>query len=121
MYRCSPMGYGIIAEVLVSVSDHSIAGVEALARWERPGGLPALNPQQFIGLAERTGLIRPLGRALLEQACRQGAAWRRQGHDLLVSVNLSPLQLGEPGLAAEVVDSLHRTGLPAGLLQLQIT
>jgi diguanylate cyclase (GGDEF)-like protein len=106
---------------LYRLSDHSIAGVEALARWERPGGLPALNPQQFIGLAERTGLIRPLGRALLEQACRQGAAWRRQGHDLLVSVNLSPLQLGEPGLAAEVADILHRTGLPAGRLQLEIT
>jgi diguanylate cyclase len=106
---------------LYRLSDHAIVGVEALARWHRPGGLPVLNPQQFISLAERTGLIRPLGRALLEQACRQGAAWRRQGHDLLVSVNLSPLQLGEPGLAAEVADILHRTGLPARRLQLEIT
>jgi EAL domain-containing protein (putative c-di-GMP-specific phosphodiesterase class I) len=96
-------------------------GVEALARWQRPEGLATLSPQQFITLAERTGLIRPLGRALLERACRQGAAWRRQGHDLLISVNLSPLQLGEPGLAAEVADILHRTGLPAGRLQLEIT
>ena len=106
---------------LYRLSDHTIVGVEALARWERPDGLPTLGPQQFITLAERTGLIRPLGRALLEQACRQGAAWRRQGHDLLVSVNLSPLQLGEPGLAAEVADILHRTGLPAERLQLEIT
>jgi diguanylate cyclase (GGDEF)-like protein len=106
---------------LYRLADHAVVGVEALARWERPDGLPALNPQQFISLAERTGLIRPLGRALLEQACRQGAAWRREGHDLLVSVNLSPLQLGEPGLAAEVADILHRTGLPAHRLQLEIT
>jgi diguanylate cyclase (GGDEF)-like protein len=106
---------------LYRLSDHTVAGVEALARWQRPDGLPALNPQQFIDLAERTGLIRPLGRALLEQACRQGAAWRREGHDLMVSVNLSPLQLGEPGLAAEVADILHRTGLPAHRLQLEIT
>jgi diguanylate cyclase (GGDEF)-like protein len=106
---------------LYRLTDHTIVGVEALARWQRPDGLPAMDPQQFIALAERTGLIRPLGRALLEQACRQGAAWRRQGHDLLLSVNLSPLQLGEPGLAAEVADILHRTGLPAGRLQLEIT
>jgi diguanylate cyclase (GGDEF)-like protein len=106
---------------LYRLGDRAVVGVEALARWERPGGLPALNPEQFVSLAERTGLIRPLGRALLEQACRQGAAWRRQGRDLLVSVNLSPLQLGEPGLAAEVADILHRTGLPAHRLQLEIT
>jgi diguanylate cyclase (GGDEF)-like protein len=106
---------------LYRLSDRTVVGVEALARWQRPGGLPVLNPQQFISLAERTGLIRPLGRALLEQACRQGAAWRKQGHDLLVSVNVSPLQLGEPGLAAEVADILHRTGLPAHRLQLEIT
>jgi EAL domain-containing protein (putative c-di-GMP-specific phosphodiesterase class I) len=106
---------------LYRLSDHAVVGVEALARWQRPDGLPALDPEQFIGLAERTGLIRPLGRALLEQACRQGAAWRRAGHDLLISVNVSPLQLGEPGLAAEVADILHRTGLPAHRLQLEIT
>ncbi len=106
---------------LYRLSDHRIVGVEALARWQRPGGLPALSPQQFITLAERTGLIRPLGRVLLEQACRQGAAWRKQGHDLRINVNLSPLQLGEPGLAAEVADILHRTGLPASRLQLEIT
>jgi diguanylate cyclase len=106
---------------LYRLTDHTIVGVEALARWERPDGLPTLSPQHFITLAERTGLIRPLGRRLLEQACRQGAAWRRRGHDLMVSVNLSPLQLGEAGLAAEVADILHRSGLPAHRLQLEIT
>src|SRR6185437_6555549 len=61
------------------------------------------------------------GRMMLEQACRQGAAWRRAGHDLLISVNLSPLQLSEPTLPADVADILHRAGLPAGNLQLEIT
>ncbi|MET3427050.1 diguanylate cyclase (GGDEF)-like protein [Actinoplanes tereljensis] len=104
---------------LYRLTDGVIIGVEALARWQRPEAL--LRPADFITLAEHTGMIRPLGRYLLEQACRQGARWRRAGHDLLISVNLSPLQLGEPTLAADVADILHRSGLPAGNLQLEIT
>ncbi|GAA2642042.1 putative bifunctional diguanylate cyclase/phosphodiesterase [Paractinoplanes durhamensis] len=106
---------------LYRLTDRAIIGVEALARWQRPGDRPVLGPPDFITLAEHTGLIRPLGRFLLDQACRQGAQWRQAGHDLLISVNLSPLQLGEPTLAADVADILHRTGLPAGNLQLEIT
>ncbi|MBM2616666.1 bifunctional diguanylate cyclase/phosphodiesterase [Actinoplanes sp. LDG1-06] len=105
---------------LVRLADGATIGVEALARWPRPGGRP-LDPQQFIQVAERTGLIHRLGRTLLEQACRQGAEWRRAGHDLLVSVNLSPVQLSDPGLVAAVADILHRSGLPADRLQLEIT
>ncbi|GIM89281.1 putative bifunctional diguanylate cyclase/phosphodiesterase [Paractinoplanes toevensis] len=104
---------------LYRLTDRVIIGVETLARWQRPDGL--LLPADFINLAEHTGMIRPLGRHLLEQACRQGTRWRRAGHDLLISVNLSPLQLGEPALAADVADILHRSGLPAGNLQLEIT
>ncbi|MBL7258745.1 putative bifunctional diguanylate cyclase/phosphodiesterase [Paractinoplanes lichenicola] len=100
---------------LVRLADGVTIGVEALARWNRPG---APGPQQFIQVAERTGLIHRLGRALLEQACREGAA--RSG-DLLISVNLSPVQLADPGLVATVADILHRTGLPAARLQLEIT
>ncbi|MDY7084857.1 MAG: bifunctional diguanylate cyclase/phosphodiesterase [Actinomycetota bacterium] len=100
---------------LVRLADAEVIGVEALARWDRPG---APGPLQFIQVAERTGLIHRLGRALLEQACRQGAAW---GGDLLISVNLSPVQLADPGLVAAVADILHRTGLPAARLQLEIT
>ncbi|WP_433301111.1 putative bifunctional diguanylate cyclase/phosphodiesterase [Actinoplanes sp. CA-030573] len=106
---------------LYRLSDRAIIGVEALARWQRPDGSPPLGPRDFITPAEHTGLIRPLGRTLLAQACRQGAAWRRAGHDLLISVNLSPLQLGEPTFAADVSDILLRSGLPAENLQLEIT
>ncbi|GAA0533072.1 hypothetical protein GCM10010172_12380 [Paractinoplanes ferrugineus] len=104
---------------LYRLADRAIIGVEALARWQRPDGL--LGPPEFITLAEHTGMIRPLGRYLLEQACRQGVRWRQAGHDLLISVNLSPLQLGEPTLVADIADILHRVGLPAAALQLEIT
>ena len=102
---------------LVRLADRAVIGVEALARWQRPGDPVPLGPQHFIRLAERTGLIRPLGRRLLEQACRRGA--ERPGR--LMSVNLSPVQLRDPGLVGDVADILHRTGLPAARLQLEIT
>jgi diguanylate cyclase (GGDEF)-like protein len=108
-------------QLLYRHADRAVIGVEALARWQLPGVEQPLGPRHFITLAEHTGLIRPLGRQLLERACRQAVAWRAAGHDLLLSVNLSPLQLSEPTLAADVADILHRTGLPAGHLQLEIT
>jgi diguanylate cyclase len=104
------------------LTDHTIIGVEALARWKQRGHpAPAPSPQEFIDLAEHTGLIRPLGQALLRRACHHGNAWRTAGHHLLISVNLSPLQLAEPDLAASIQDILHRTGLPPEALQLEIT
>ena len=112
--------FGLHFQPLYRLTDRRVIGVEALARWQRPGE-PLLGPQVFIPLAEQTGLIRPLGRSLLAQACRQGAAWRQAGHDLLISVNLSPLQLEDPGLICAVADILRETGLPAPQLQLEIT
>jgi len=112
--------FGLHFQPLYRLTDRTVIGVEALARWQRPGE-PLLGPQVFISPAEQTGLIRPLGRSLLAQACRQGAAWRRAGHDLLISVNLSPLQLDDPGLVCAVADILRETGLPAPRLQLEIT
>jgi diguanylate cyclase (GGDEF)-like protein len=98
---------------------HRIVAVEALARWQTPDRL--LGPQEFIALAEQTGLIRSLGRQILRQACENTAVWRRLGYDLLLSVNLSPYQLAEPGLVAAVAAILDDTGLPAACLQLEIT
>jgi diguanylate cyclase (GGDEF)-like protein len=102
---------------LYRLSDRTTIGVEALARWQRGDGSTPLGPRHFIALAERTGLIQPLGRTLLDQACRLGAG--RPG--LVISVNLSPLQLDDPGFVPAVADTLHRTGLPNGRLQLEIT
>ena len=107
---------------LVALSDESWYGVEALVRWRHPGfGL--LAPSHFITLAEETGAIVPLGRWVLEQACRQATHWWHTFGDEapLVSVNLAPSQLRDPALADEVGDVLRQTGLPAGRLQLELT
>jgi len=105
---------------LYRLADRRVIGVEALARWQRPGA-DLLGPQHFIGLAEQTGLIHPLGRTLLEQACARGAAWQSRRPGLLISVNLSPLQLADPGLVATIDKALCASRLPVGSLQLEIT
>ncbi|MDP9795928.1 diguanylate cyclase (GGDEF)-like protein [Catenuloplanes nepalensis] len=103
---------------LVDLLDHRTVGVEALARWRLPAtGL--LQPAEFVHLAERTGLIRPLGAHLLEAACARGAEWHPSG--VFVSVNLSPVQLADPALVATVAAALDRTGLLPSRLQLELT
>ncbi|HEX5117990.1 MAG TPA: bifunctional diguanylate cyclase/phosphodiesterase [Pseudonocardiaceae bacterium] len=106
---------------LVRLADQELIGVEALARWNHPihGWI---SPAQFIPSAEDTGLIVPLGLALLEKACAQAAAWRAAtGRSLIMSVNLAVAQIRTPGLLAGITGVLRRTGWPAELLQLEIT
>ena len=107
---------------LVRLKDQQTTGVEALVRWQLPTG-ERLEPTQFIPLAEDTGLIVPLGRTILTDACRQAARWRAAdpGMRLLMSVNLAVRQVREPGLVADVVQILADTGWPAELLQLELT
>ncbi len=97
-------------------------GVEALVRCESPvrGLIPA---NQFIGVAEESGLIVDLGRWVLEEACRQMAAWRERypARDLVVRVNMSPAQLASPGIVEHVSSALRRAGLPGSALCLEIT
>jgi diguanylate cyclase (GGDEF)-like protein/PAS domain S-box-containing protein len=106
---------------LVRLLDQRIIGVEALVRWQLPSG-ERLQPGQFIALAEETGLIVPLGRAILAEACRQAAKWRASDPELrlLISVNLAARQVREPGLLADVTHILAETGWPPGLLQLEL-
>jgi len=82
-----------------------------------------LPPSRFIPLAEDTGLIVPLGRVILTDACRQAAHWLAADPTmrLLMSVNLAARQVREPGLVADVVQILGDTGWPAELLQLELT
>jgi EAL domain-containing protein (putative c-di-GMP-specific phosphodiesterase class I) len=100
-----------------------ITGAEALVRWEHPErGL--LLPGQFIPLAEETGLIVPMGEAVLEEACRQAKDWQgRFATDppLAVYVNLSARQFREPDLAETVSRVLSETGLDPACLHLEIT
>ena len=108
---------------IVAVDDGAIHGVEALVRWEHPDrGL--VSPAEFIPLAEESGLIVPLGRRVIEDACRQAARWQRSHADragLSVSVNLSTRQLADRELVPTVSRILRSTALPPGCLTLEIT
>jgi diguanylate cyclase (GGDEF)-like protein len=105
----------------VDVVTHKITGVEALLRWTLPD-LGALPPLQFIPLAEETGLIVPIGRWVLREACAQNMAWRRQGiAPLSMAVNLSPRQFSDENLLQDIDDALAASGMPPQLLQLEIT
>ncbi|WP_328341954.1 putative bifunctional diguanylate cyclase/phosphodiesterase [Micromonospora sp. NBC_00421] len=105
---------------IAALRSGQLAGVEALARWRHPQ-LGLLTAGRFIDLAERTGLVVPLGRQLLEQACRQASRWQRIQPGLYVSVNVSVRQLHQNGLAGAVAQILDRTGLPPHLLHLEVT
>jgi EAL domain-containing protein (putative c-di-GMP-specific phosphodiesterase class I) len=107
-----------------------IAAMEALLRWEHPKrGI--MSPAEFIPLAEETGLIVPLGRWVLEQACRQAREWQEQCPSdppmipgvtsPIVGVNLSLRQFQHPGLVEDVARILRETGLDPGNLTLEIT
>jgi diguanylate cyclase (GGDEF)-like protein len=106
---------------LVGLAGGELRGFEALARWQHPR-LGLVPPDQFIGPAEDTGLIVPLGLRLLEQACGQAAGWASlSAEPPYISVNLAARQARHPGLVGQVAAVLDRTGLPASRLQLEIT
>jgi diguanylate cyclase (GGDEF)-like protein/PAS domain S-box-containing protein len=108
---------------IVTLTDRRIVGLEALARWEHPdrGNVP---PDRFVPLAEEAGLIVPIGRHVLREACRQLACWRATipGADqLTVSVNLSVRQLLGGDIVEDVRRALLDAGLPAPALTLELT
>ncbi len=107
---------------LADLATGRIVAVEALVRWPR-GAHVLIGPDRFVPVAEETGLILPLGRWVLQEACRQAKVWRATGHypDLQVNVNLSAAEFAQPGLAEAVALTLRETGLAAAALELEIT
>ncbi len=98
-----------------------ITGVEALVRWQHPD-LGIVPPGQFIPLAEETGLIVPLGRWVLAEACAQNVAWQREGlPPLRMSVNLSARQLADEHLLDHIREALAASAMRPGLLELELT
>ena len=105
---------------IVRVTDRAIVAVEALLRWRHPvRGMVA--PGDFIGVAEETGQIVPIGRWVLEQACADVAALRREGREVYVTVNASMRQLHDPWFVDEVSAVLVATGLDASALVIEVT
>ena len=112
---------------IIDLADLSVAGTEALVRWQHPtrGLLP---PSEFVELAEECGLMTAMGNWILTEACRQGGRWaaateaigRHRSH-LDMAVNVSPKQLTEPGFVDVVADALAESGFPADRLWLEIT
>jgi diguanylate cyclase (GGDEF)-like protein/PAS domain S-box-containing protein len=111
----------IVYQPIWSIADRRPIGVEALVRWRHPvRGL--LGPEHFIGLAEDTGLILPIGRMVLDQACRQARQWRSDfGEPLSMCVNLSPRQFQQIALSEEIEQILWATGVDPQQICLEIT
>ncbi|MFC1420349.1 putative bifunctional diguanylate cyclase/phosphodiesterase [Streptacidiphilus cavernicola] len=107
---------------LCALPDGALVAVEALVRWRHPQ-LGVLGPDEFVATAEETGVIMPLGRWVLEQACGQAAEWVRRFGDAApqVNVNVAGRQTRNPGLVSDVARILHSTGLDPRRLQLEIT
>jgi diguanylate cyclase (GGDEF)-like protein len=108
---------------IVSIASHRIVGFEALVRW-RHSVLGLISPLDFIPVAERTGLIVPLGQWILQEACAQLRTWQTNlplSDDLWVSVNLSAVQLKEPDIGEQVEDALRRSDLQPRSLVLELT
>jgi EAL domain-containing protein (putative c-di-GMP-specific phosphodiesterase class I) len=108
---------------LVSLRDRQMVSVEALVRWDHPER-GRISPADFIPVAEENGLIEPIGRWVLEHACRQAAEWCRARPDaapLTMGVNLSAAQLANPALAQTVATALRVSGLDPSCLALELT
>ena len=110
----------LVFQPVVALPSMRIVGAEALLRWTHPT-LGAVRPDEFIPVAEETGLINRIGSWVLGRACRQLAEWLLRGHDVWVSVNLSPKELHAADYAGQVADVLAEHGVPPQRLVLEVT
>lgn len=109
--------FEVVYQCIVNIASLEVVGYEALVRWHHPAH-GSIDPEQFIPAAEDSGLIVPLGKWVLEQACKDAACWRP---DVVVSVNVSAVQLGSPGIVDSILESVRGAGLPPGRVELEIT
>jgi diguanylate cyclase (GGDEF)-like protein len=105
---------------IVSLDSGAVSGFEALVRWER-GGAGILLPTQFLEVAEKTGMMAPIGRFVLAEACRRANEWKAIDRNVRVSVNLSASELRDSTLAHEIMTLLGATGLDPSHLTIEVT
>ncbi len=110
----------LVYQPMLALEDERVVGVETLLRWRHPR-LGEIAPDVFIPIAEENGLIVPIGRWVLEEACAQCAAWHRNGYDVNLSVNVSARQLERPEFIEEVHSALQNSDLDPTTLTLEIT
>ncbi len=104
----------------IDLSDMSPTGVEALIRWNHPAR-GVMQPDDFIPLLEKSGLIIEVGKWVLEQACAQGAEWRAAGYPIRMAVNVSARQLDTDQLLTDVEEALSNSGLDPAALTIEVT
>jgi PAS domain S-box-containing protein len=107
---------------IVSLRDNQIVGFEALSRWQRPEGI--VMPGEFIKVADETGIILPMNRKLLRDACEQLCRWQerfRSATPLAISANITAKQFAHAGLASEIGEILDETGIDPACVHLEIT
>lgn len=104
----------------VDVREGTIAGCEALVRWQQPSG-KLVGPGLFIETAEETGLIQEIGDFVLEESCRAAARWEKAGFSCGVAVNVSALQFANDDFTNTVFNALKKAGLPPSKLELELT
>lgn len=106
----------VVFQPVVAAATLEVTGVETLVRWNRPGRL-SISPDVFIPVAEKTGLIEPLGVFVLRSACQRAQEWP----DINIAVNISPVQLRNPSFAIQVADILEAAGIEPERLTLELT
>jgi diguanylate cyclase (GGDEF)-like protein len=110
----------ILYEPIFDLASHAVVGLQALLRWQHPTR-GVLEPAEFIELTEETGLIVPIGRWLLEEACTQAAAWHTAGHPVSITVRVSDSQLNRVGFPTDVRRALQQSGIEPSLLTIEIS
>jgi diguanylate cyclase (GGDEF)-like protein len=109
----------ILYQPICDLDTRAVIGFEALIRWQHPTqGI--LTPTEFLPAAEETGLIVPIGRWVLEEACARAAGWNVAGHRVGISVMVSPKQMNRDGFATDVRRALQQSGIEPALLTLEI-
>lgn len=110
----------LVYQPKVDVKGGNVIGAEALLRWQHPD-LGLVAPFDFIGVAEKTAEIIPIGRWVIEEAIRQGCEWHHKGYNICISINVSSVQFSHDDIFPFIKETLERCQLPPEYLQIEIT